>query len=96
VRVQAAAGKRCDGEVQCGRGECGREREREILVPAGRASVSEEEPPVLERVCVQEAGIADKAVPMALRFRGGRKVAMPILSIMAKILRSTQHSDLVS
>jgi hypothetical protein len=73
-----------------------RERERERSSFQPRASVSEEEPPVLERVCVQEAGIADKAVPMALRFRGGRKVAMPILSIMAKILRSTQHSDWVS
>lgn len=30
---------------------------------------------------MQEAGIADKAVPMALRFRGGQ-VATPILSIM--------------
>ena len=73
-----------------------RERERETLVPAGRASVSEDGPLVLDCACVQEAGIADKAVPMALRFRGGRKVAMPILSIMAKILTSTPHSDLLS
>ena len=35
------------------------------------------------RVRVQEAGIADKAVPMALRFRGnGKKLAFPVLSIM--------------
>ena len=38
---------------------------------------------MLDCACVQEAGIADKAVPMALRFRGGQ-VATPILSIMAK------------
>lgn len=32
---------------------------------------------------MQEAGIADKAVPMALRFRGnGKKLAFPVLSIM--------------
>jgi hypothetical protein len=60
-----------------------RERERDTLVPAGRASVSEDGPLVLDCACVQEAGIADKAVPMALRFRGGQ-VATPILSIMAK------------
>jgi len=31
---------------------------------------------------MQEAGIADKAVPMALRFRRGNKLTLPVLSIM--------------